>query len=308
MLELLSLDLDVQQVAREVVAGIGHVLFHLGDEVLLDRRELLDPLLERMVDPLEHDVDEVNEPLDVVLGEAEHRADDTGRDVLRVGHPRVDDVALEAVDQFHAEGADHRLEGVDRSRGEGREDEPSRDRVERGVRGDGRRDADRRREVQFRGAAVADDDGSTGEVLRVLGDRGHAGVGRGEPTAAVALGVRHRAALAQVLPDRVGIGHPLGIGVIPLGGEVLDEGLVGHCHSSMKIACSGQLAWASWASFMVSSLSVPSPMTTPLPRSSKLKRLGAIEKQRPCPWHISGSILTFTGIPPNPACRDLTTR
>ena len=107
-------------------------------------------------------------------------------------------------------------------------------------------------QVQFRRATVAHDDGATREVVGVLGDLGDAGVRRGEPGAAVAIGVGDRAALAEVLPDRIGIGDPLRIGVIEVGGEVLDEWAVGHDYSSMKIACSGQFAWASRASSRVS--------------------------------------------------------
>ena len=155
--------------------------------------------------------------------------------------PGVDDVlARQSVEQLRTEVPNHRLQRVDRSRREGRQNQSSSDRVERRVRRDGRGAADRRREVQFRRATVAHDDGATGEVVGVLGDLRDAGVRRGEPGAAVAIGVGHRTALAQVLPDRIGIGDPLRVRVIEVGGEVLDERAVGHDYSSMKIACSGQ--------------------------------------------------------------------
>ena len=77
--------------------------------------------------------------------------------------------------------------------------------------------------------------------------------------------------------------YPLRVGVVPVSGEVLYGGLDSHVDSSMEIACSGQLDWARRASSMVSSVSVPSPITTPLPRSSNSKMPGASEKQRPCP-------------------------
>ena len=112
--------------------------------------------------------------------------------------------------------------------------------MERRVRRDGRRETNRGRRILLGGTTVADDHGSTGEVLGVLGNGGDARVRDGEPPTAVAIRVRHRTALAQVLPNGVRIGHPLGIGVIPVGSEVFYWGLDGHAYSSMKMACSGQ--------------------------------------------------------------------
>ena len=59
-------------------------------------------------------------------------------------------------------------------------------------------------------------------------------VGHRQPRPAVPVAVRDGAALEQVLPDRVRIGHPAWIGVIEVGGPVLDRGMAaGHGGSSV---------------------------------------------------------------------------
>ena len=194
-------------------------------------------------------VHELEELLDVLFREAQHAADDARRDVLRVLRARVDHVlAGQAVEQFRTELSDHRLQRVDGAGAKA-------GRISRrAIAWNGGSDVMGGAtpigagQVQFRRATVTDDDGATREVIGVLGDLRDAGVRRGEPGAAVAIGVGDRAALTQVLPDRIGVGDPLRIGVIEVGGEVLDERAVGHDYSSMKIACSGQFAWASRAS------------------------------------------------------------
>ena len=60
-------------------------------------------------------------------------------------------------------------------------------------------------------------------------------MGHRQPRPAVPVAVRDGAALAQVLPDRVRVGHPAGVGVIEVGGPVLDRGMAaGHGYSSVR--------------------------------------------------------------------------
>ena len=56
----------------------------------------------------------------------------------------------------------------------------------------------------------------------------------GQPRPAVAVGVGHRARAAQVAPDGEGIGRPALVGVIEVGGPVLDRGMAaGHVGASV---------------------------------------------------------------------------
>src|SRR5690606_20514965 len=78
------------------------------------------------------------------------------------------------------------------------------------------------------GAADADDDGAAREVVGVVGDLVDGLVGERDPHAAIAVGVRHGAALRpQVLPDLGRGGVVLRPGVVEVGGVVGDGPVVG---------------------------------------------------------------------------------
>src|SRR5690606_10338712 len=123
---------------------------------------------------------------------------------------------------------------------------------------------------------VAHDDRAGADMLGVVGDGGDVRVADRHPGAAVALGVGHRAAAAQVLDDRVGVGDPLGAVVVEVGGVVGDRahGLA-HASSSMTTACSGQLRAARRAASSWPGVTTPSPTTTPSPMSSGWNSSGA---------------------------------
>ena len=171
-------------------------------------------------------MDDVPEDLFVLGREAQHRGDDAGRDELRVvGSPVHELVSDHLVEVFVAKGANLRFQGIDRSRGERRQDDATSDRVKGRIGRDRWRAADRRGDEVRRVFVVHHHHHAAREVLRVIGDRGHHLVRGGEPPAAVTIGVRDRAAFAQVLPDWVRVVHPLRIGVVPVGGEVVDRHL-----------------------------------------------------------------------------------
>ena len=139
-------DLDVQQIAREVVAGVRDVVLDLRVEVLGHGLEHRAALLGREVDEVEHQVHEVAKEVLVLFGEAQHRGDDARRDVLRVlarprRRPRS---SAERVEVLVAERADLGLERVDRPGREGGQDEAPRELVKGRVRGDRRRAPDGR--------------------------------------------------------------------------------------------------------------------------------------------------------------------
>ena len=67
-------------------------------------------------------------------------------------------------------------------------------------------------------------------MLRIIGDGAHVLVARGQVNAVEALGVRDRAALAQLVPDRKRVFHPLRVQVIPVAGPVLDGGTCALLH------------------------------------------------------------------------------
>src|SRR5436190_1323718 len=132
-------------------------------------------------------------------------------------------------------------------------------------------------------------------MLGVVGDRAHVLIARGEIDAAEALGVRDRACLAQLLPDRIRVLDPARIEMIEIGAPVVHRRARAHVSSSMtSIASSGQFALASQAFSASAGATLPSPTSCALPRSSSLKSSGASAAQRACPWQRSGSTLTFS--------------
>ena len=227
-----ALDLDVQQVVREVVAWVLPVVGDLGVDVVA---EIVHPLLGAGLfgDPLDHVVDELAEEVVVLGGEAEHPADHADRDVLGVLHRRIDDGlarrdVADLVEEFLAEALDLGFPRLDLLRRERRQEQPPRHVVERRVAGDRRCATDRRGHREITGAADRHDHGAAGEVLGVVRDLVHRVVGDRHPHAAVAIGVRHRAAaLAEFLPHRRRVGVVLRHGMVEVGREVGHRAVVG---------------------------------------------------------------------------------
>ncbi len=60
-------------------------------------------------------------------------------------------------------------------------------------------------------------------MLGVVGHRRNVGVTDGQPCASVAGGVSYRAPLAQLVPDRIGVVQPCGVGVVEIGCPVNDR-------------------------------------------------------------------------------------
>ena len=118
----------------------------------------------------------------------------------------------------------NRSRNPDRSAAEGGQQHPPCQLVEGRVRGDRRRDVDGGGQVIRAGAPLAGHHRAGGEVPGIVGDLADQVVGDRQPGPAVAAGARDRAALAQVLPDRVRVGGPRGVGVVEIGGPVLERG------------------------------------------------------------------------------------
>ena len=119
--ELVAVDLDVEQVGRQIVARVLDVLLDLPVDVLVEGLEAGDPLLGGQVDLLEHAMHEVTEDRLVLRREAEHAGDHVHRDALGVLHGGVDDGGArldraDAVEQLVAERADVGFPRVDRLR------------------------------------------------------------------------------------------------------------------------------------------------------------------------------------------------
>src|SRR4029077_7081948 len=73
------------------------------------------------------------------------------------------------------------------------------------------------------GAEVAHDDRPRGEPLGVVGDRRHVLVPGRQPPPAEPVGVRDRAALPQIVLDRIGVGGPLRLQVGEVGRPIVDR-------------------------------------------------------------------------------------
>ena len=162
--ELVALDLDLEQVPREVVARVVDVVLHLGEDVVVEALERLRPLLRLIVDALERRVHELAEQLFVLCREPEHPTDHVHRDVLGVLHGSIDhrlagnDLA-HLVEQLVAQHADLVLPRLDLLRSERRQQQAAGHAVERRIAGDRRRATDRRRQREIAGSCRADDDG-----------------------------------------------------------------------------------------------------------------------------------------------------
>ena len=219
---LLAVELRVDQVGGEVVTRVVQVVVDLREQVVEQPCDPLDALVRRQVDAFEQVLDELAELRPVLRREAEHVGDDPHRDVLRVVVGGVDHVPpRERVDERVAERPRRRLLPGDGVLGERGQQQLARVVVERRVGGDRRRAADRR---QLAGRPeVAHDDRPRGEAFGVVGDRRDVLVAGRQPCAAEPLGVGDRAALPQVVLDRVGIGGPLRLEVGEVGRPVGDR-------------------------------------------------------------------------------------
>ncbi len=217
-----AVELRVDQVGREVVTRVAQVVLDLREQVVEQRRHPRGALLGRQVDAFQRVLDELGEPRRVLRGKPEDAGYYPHRDVLRVVAGGIDDVLAgelvnERVAQFHRRG----LLLADRRLGEPGEQQPARLMVERGVGGDRRRAAGRRQVA--RRPEVARDDRPGGKAPGVVRDGLDVRVAGGQPGAAEPLRVRDRAALSQVVLDRVGIGGPPGIEVGEVGRPVADR-------------------------------------------------------------------------------------
>ena len=245
--QLAAADLGLDQERGQVVPGVGQVVLDLGVHVVVELAEHRLPLFGGTVDLLQDQPDEAAEQVGVGLGEAEEPDDDAHRDVLGVLGGRVEArLSLRLGQQVPAQLPGERLQGGDGLGREGGQQHPPDEAVVGRVRADRRGQPDGRGQVVGAGPPLADHDRAGGEVLGVVGHLGHQLVRDRQPGPAVPVAVRHRAALAQVLPDRVGVGRPDGVDMIEVGGPVLDRRVsVGHgCTSVSEMACSGQLSTA----------------------------------------------------------------
>ena len=230
--QLAAADLRLDEERGEVVPGVCDVIVDLGVHVRVELAEHRLPLLVLggHVDLLEHQPDEAPEAVGVFLGEPQEPDDDPDRDVPGVLDGRVEArLTLGLREQFAAQVPGERLEGGGRPGPEGGQQHPPGHGVEGRVRRDRRGQPDRRGQVVGTWPLLADHDRAGGEMLGVVGHLGDQVVGHRQPRPAVPVAVRDRAALAQVLPDRVRVGHPGGVGVIEVGSPVLDRGMAaGH--------------------------------------------------------------------------------
>ena len=136
--ELVALDLDLEQVAGEVVTRVVDVVLHLAEDVVVEALERRRAGLGLVVDPLERGVHELAEQVLVLGGEAEHASDHVDRDVLGVLHRGVDDGLTRddlahLVEQLVAQGSDLVLPRLDLLRRERRQQDAAGDVVERRV-------------------------------------------------------------------------------------------------------------------------------------------------------------------------------
>ena len=201
--ELLAVHLDVEQVAGEVVAGVGDVVVDLAGEVLGHRFEQRRAHLGRRSTRSSTTWTNSRNCPRPPAGTRASCAITPGGMNWAYSTPRVDDARVpRSIEMLAAQRANLRLERVDRARRERREQESARDLVKRRVRRDGRCPADRRGRRELGGTCSSSRPLSAREVFGVVRDRRHHLVGGGEPPAAVAIGVGYGAAFAQVLPDR----------------------------------------------------------------------------------------------------------
>jgi hypothetical protein len=169
-------------------------------------------------DRLQDVVDEAPEQLVVLGREPEHAGDDGGRDVLRVVDRGIARVGVaDPVEQVAAQLPGDRLQGLDRPGSEGRQQQAAGEGVERRVRRDRRRAADRRLGL---GLDLGHHDAPAGEVVGVVGDGRDVGVARRQPDPAVPIRVGDRAARPQVVPYRERVADPGGVRMVEVGGEV----------------------------------------------------------------------------------------
>ena len=207
-LELAAVEFRVDQIGREVLARVVQVVVDLREQVVDQRAHPGHPFLGRQVDPFERVLDELAELGSVLGREPEHVGDDPHRNVLRVVARGVDDVLItECVYERVTERPGRWLLPPDRRLGECGQQQLARVVVERRIRGDRRRAADRR--YLARRPEVAHDDRSRGETLGVVRDRCDVLIARRQPSAAESLRAGDGAPLSQIVLDGVRIGGPL---------------------------------------------------------------------------------------------------
>ena len=193
--ELLALDLDSEEIARQVIPRVLPMLLDLRGQIVIEPLHELHTRLDRLVDPFEDVMHEPPEELLILGRETEHAGNHVHRNALRVLHRRVHhrlarrDLA-HSVEQLAAQPPNLGFPGRDHLRRERREEQPSSDVVEGRIARDGGRRTNR---CVDEWAPRVHNDPLGGEVIGVVGDLVHHLVGEGSPQAAVAVAVRDRA-------------------------------------------------------------------------------------------------------------------
>src|SRR5205814_6776366 len=143
--------------------------------------------------------------------------------------------------------------------------------------------SDRRRRNERR-ARFTDHDATRGKVLGVVRYGAHLLVPARKICAHEPVGMRDRAFLPKLIPDRIGVFDPPRIEMIEIGRPVGDSGTFVHGtprYSSMtSIASSGQLDCASQAFAARLGATTPSPTSWAFPNSSSANSSGASALQR----------------------------
>ena len=201
----LAVDLGLQQLADQVVAGVGAPLGHEVEEI---RHQLVAGLGAALlvVGELEQVAHPAGERVAHRLGHAEDQADHAHGDLLGVVGGGVGPALLdEAVHQPPAQLARvHLVLGHPVVREPG-QDQPAAPRVHRRVAAD-RRHSGRKRCATGLGELLGrrrrqDADAARAEVLVIAGDRRDIGVGGGQPRPTPAFGVGDGAFPAELVPD-----------------------------------------------------------------------------------------------------------
>ena len=232
--QFVAIEFGLEQERGEIVAWVGHVIGDLIVEVRIERLSFDQTFVVILGDGdafLKDEVDHVSKVIGIFGWEAEHLGDDAQRNVLGVLDSGIDNVfAFERIEQVVAELASEWLERVDLAGSERGQQQTTRHCMERRIRCDGGSNTDRRWEVHWPWAHFADDNGTRGEVLGVVGNGRDVLVRYGQPRAAVAIAVRDGAGGAQFVPDGERVADPGWVGVIEVGGEIGDGRVTIDCH------------------------------------------------------------------------------
>src|SRR5207247_1999862 len=116
-----------------------------------------------------------------------------------------------------------------------------------------------------------------GKMLGVVGNGANVFVAGREIHAQEPVGMRDRAALAQLVPDRIGVFDPARVEVVEIAFPIAHRGPFAHqaCSSITSMASSGQFARASHALSSRPAGTLPSPISRALPSSSRSNSSGA---------------------------------